>query len=653
MVGHIFPSLLLLCSLSHYFYPTGGTYFAPKQSLSNQNLSSVPPDLDVRLRRLDLSNNFIRQLHALALPDLEQLDLSSNRLELISGGAFEMLARLEHLDLSRNRLNVHLGSNGRALGSLSRLRSLDISENGLRDDEAELLLQNKSSLDRLKMSGNSLVKLSRRLFRDSKRLRAVTIDDNLISEIAEGTFEPLSHLETLNLAKNNLAHICDFKLRQVKYLNLSRNSVEFFVTREDDQFYNLEILDLSHNKLLYFPIVPKLNRLKYLHLQNNVLGSSNVEAAMVSDTNALYDEILNWRTPRKNHLHANWRLMPLVYIDLSFNSFTSFPLETLSLLPNLETLHFGYNCLQSIKWNVRNSNESGYVRQLFFHSLKHLSLQSNGLAHISPFFLKALTQVEMLNLADNSVQPCAHGGNFSSPPSRRRHSLASCAQLGQMKTLKRLSLRGNGIKTLPLSAFQGTSLTSLDLARNPRMVMHERALEGVRATLRSLTVSEADMSSSRLSLPCMPALTELNVSDNNLDRLPGGLACSPLGVIDIRNNTFATLNPSLIRTFSANLTTVFLSGNLFNCCDSRWMAVLNEMSVTLPDIAETECFTRVGNLTMTEYLKSPSFQCSLRTKAESVHFGQTVTTILFTCVLLTGAVVLSRKVCGARGSFTV
>lgn len=592
-------------------------------------------------------------MHALALPDLEQLDLSGNQLDLISEGAFENLSRLEHLNLCGNRLNIHLANNSKALGSLGRLRSLDLSKNGLRDNEAELLLKNKSFLDRLKMSGNSLTRLSHGLFRDSKRLRAITIDDNLIAEIAEGTFEPLDQLEMLSLAQNNLAHICDFNLRQVKYLNLSQNSVEFFVAREDDELYSLEILDLSHNKLLYFPIVPKMNQLQYLHLQNNVLGSLTLEAVMVSETNALYAEIVKERMVRRNYLHANWRLMPLVYIDLSFNHFTSFPLETLSLLPFLETLRFGNNCLQSIKWNIRNYNDSGYIRQLFFHSLKRLDLQSNGLAYISPFFLEALTRVETLNLQENLVQPCAYGENFSSRLSEWRINPTSCAKFGQTKTLKHLNLRENGIKILPLNTFRRTSLVSLNLAKNPHMVMHEGALEGVQTTLQSLTISETNMSSSRLSLPCMPALTELNISNNNLDRIPSQLGCSPLRLIDVRNNTFRTFNHSLIQTLTVNLTTMFISGNLFNCCDSRWAAVLNETSVTVPDIGETECFTRVRNFMMTEYLKSPLLPCLLHKEAQGVHYVQTVTIFLFITVLLTGVIMFSRKVCCTQRSFIV
>ncbi|XP_038554867.1 transforming growth factor beta activator LRRC32-like [Micropterus salmoides] len=655
MVRHMFSHLLLLWSLSHDLLITGLTYYEPKeQSWNNQNLYSVPLDLDVRLRRLDLSNNFIRQLHTLALPYLEQLDLSINQLDLISEGAFENLARLEELNLSRNALNNNLGSNSRALQSISRLKTLDVSMNGLRDDAVELYLRNKSSLDRLKMTGNALTRLSHNLFKESKGLRAITIDDNLISVIEEGTFEPLSQLEMLNLAKNNLAYICDFKLHQVKYLNLSRNSVEFFVTREDNQLYSLEILDLSHNKLLYFPIVPKMNSLKHLYLQNNMVGALNSEATMVSEANALYNEIISEKTVRKNNLHSNWRLMPLIHIDLSYNHFRSFPLETLSLLSSLETLNFSYNCLQNITLNFRNDNESGYRRQLFFPSLKYLDLQSNGLAYISPLFLNALTQIETLNLRDNSVQPCASTDHLQSSQSTEEMNFnTSCVVFGQLRTLKHLSLKENNIKMLHPNTFQKTSLISLNLARNSHMVMQVGALEGVQKTLQSLVVSEINMTSSDLSLPCMPALTQLNISNNHLDMMPSSLSCSPLREIDIRNNNFVSLNYSLILALSVHLNLMYISGNYFNCCDSKWLTILQELKINLTDLSDTVCVTGDGNIMITGYLKKPSVYCLSHTKAQEIHFGQLIIIVLFVSVILTVLIIFTRKVCCTQGSFFV
>lgn len=578
----------------------------------------------------------------LALPYLQQLNLSSNQLHLISEGAFENLTQLEELNLSRNELGNNLGSNTKALRSLGRLKTLDLSMNGLGDDAAELYLQNKSLLDHLKMTGNVLTRLSYKLFEQSQNLRSISFEDNLISVIQQGTFEPLRHLESLNLAQNNLVYICDFKLPQVKYLNLSRNSVEFFVTHEDDQLYMLEILDLSHNKLLYFPIIPKTNHLRHLHLQNNLIGSFKTEAAMVSEVNTLYRNIVRERTTRKNNFHSSWRQMPVIFIDLSFNHFTSFPVETLSFLSSLETLNFSHNCLRKLAWNVRKDN-GGRRRQLYFHALKNLDVQSNGLVQISPLFLNALIRLESLNLQDNAVRPCDPAGRLRNPQSLWQSLNASCVAFGKLKTLKRLNLEENHIQILHPNAFKETSLLTLNLAGNPHLTIEEGALEGLQSTLQSLVISQVYLSSN-VSLPCMSALTHLNISNNDLDSLPGAFSCSPLKEIDIRKNRFVSLNGSVAPALSAELELIYISGNYFNCCDSEWLTVLHERKIKVPDINSTLCFTANRNVVMADLWRQASLDCTFHPEAREVHFGQLLIIVLFGTVILTVLIVVGRKV---------
>ncbi|XP_061432546.1 leucine-rich repeat-containing protein 3-like [Lethenteron reissneri] len=75
---------------------------------SGAGFSSVPEDLPAATSRLLLDANLIASLPPAVLrhlPALRELDLSGNRLEAISPGAFDGAARsLELLDLSANRL---------------------------------------------------------------------------------------------------------------------------------------------------------------------------------------------------------------------------------------------------------------------------------------------------------------------------------------------------------------------------------------------------------------------------------------------------------------------------------------------------------------------------------------------------------------------
>lgn len=652
MLRRTLPHLLLLWSLGEELSTASAPRYADQeQSWRHRSLHSVPQELDVNLRRLDLSNNFIRQLRTLGLPHLKQLDLSGNLLDLISERVFDNPARLEELNLSKNALHNNLGGNSEALRSVSGLRVLDMSMNGLSGEAVELYLRNKPSLHRLRLTGNCVTRLSHGLFRECKALRTVSLDNNLITDIEPGTFESLELLETLNLARNNLAHICDFRLHQVKHLNLSRNSIEFFVTRKDERLYRLEILDLSYNKLFYFPIVPKVSHLRYLHLQNNMVGSLDSEATMISEAKSLYKEILSEgaaaAAAESDEIYSNWWLMPLVYIDLSYNHFRSFPLETLGLLTSLETLNLSYNCLQNITFDSSSGSQLG--NRHFFPRLRCLDLGNNGLEYVSPLSLEAFPQLETLNLRANSVKPCSPAD--TSAPSEAEHS-ASCVALGQMRRLKHLNLEENHIRTLRPRAFEKTSLVSLKLARNPGMAIAVGALEGVRGSLQSLSLSGINASGRNLSLPCLPALTALNISNNRLDAAPGGLGCSPLKELDISNNRFMSLNRSLIRDLSSRPSAVYIRGNHFNCCDALWPTVFSEPMMKVADADQARCVAYGESVAWAEYLKNPSVYCSLHAARPVVTYFHAFVVFLFVLVFfifVTLGVFIQRGCCHLDG----
>uniref|UniRef100_A0A8C6WN81 Toll-like receptor 3 n=1 Tax=Neogobius melanostomus TaxID=47308 RepID=A0A8C6WN81_9GOBI len=578
--------------------------------------------LDVGLKRLDLSNNYIRRLHALNLPYLEHLDVSSNQLDLISEGFFQNLSQLEEVNLSRNTLNNNLHNNGRAFRSINKLKILDISLNGLSGEAVKLYLQNKFALDQLMLSGNALRWLSSSMFGDCINLRTICIDNNLISVIQQGVFESMKQLETLHLAQNNLANICDFKLYNLKYLNLSRNSIEYFVTRQDDFPYRLEILDLSFNKLLYLPIVPKLNRLRYLHLQHNNIGFFISEAELVSENNALYNKVLhgNRIIENKNYLHYNWRRMPLVYIDLSNNNFQTFPLETLGLLSSLEI-------------------------QAFYPSLKYLNLQSNGLAHVSTLFLETLVQIETLNLQDNSVQPCPFEVNLSLQQKNSQQQMSSCMSFRSLRTLKHLNLRENNIKIFYNSTFERNPIVSLNLGSNPLMVIQSGALEALRKTLRSLTLSELNIS--EVVLPCMPALTQLNISYNIFDLIPSDIACSPLTEIDIRNNMLQSLSPSFPNALTEHVIKMYISGNPFNCCEITWLTLFNKSKVTVPDLQNVKCSVGNVKIKMEEFVKNLTNDCGDLKNTSQDHsrpISQLLIVIVFLLIFFIAIFIFCKRV---------
>ncbi|XP_062380740.1 transforming growth factor beta activator LRRC33-like [Sardina pilchardus] len=582
--------LVALCADSHSLFSTlsEDTHTRLKRlSWSQRNLSSIPQGLDEGLKKLDLSNNLIKNFKTISLRFLETLDVSYNHLSFIHTGAFKNLVRLHDLNLASNLLNNNIISNSQAFKDLHVLRSLDISKNNLDEEAVKQYLSRASSLDSLTATGNVVSKLTTQTFANTENLRVINLENNLISKIEEGTFNPLKKLAKLNLALNNLAVICDFKLSQVTYLNLSRNSIEFFITHENEEVYNLEVLDLSYNSLLYFPILPKHNHLKYLHLQNNRLGALGTMNS-VAEAHLLYKDVTGSNHSRTENdgdgVYSDWQIMPLVHLDLSSNQFRSFPLAMFRDLKSLESLNISDNCLQNISNtnNIFSEDSQTDVHNYSLQSLRHIDLRDNDIEYLSPNLSTTFPKIEAMVLKGNRVRPCS-GQLFSISDLTTD---VQCISFSNVSTLKHLDLQENGIQTLLPGVFANSPLVSLNLAGNKQLTIAKNALKDLQNTLQFLSIGQNNVTDSQLGLACMRELRILNVSGNNLENLPSTTACSPLTELDVRNNSLTTLKKMMM----SHLSIIYISGNTFNCCQATWLQNLKQGNVTIPDLDRTECF---------------------------------------------------------------
>ncbi|KAI1898223.1 hypothetical protein AGOR_G00070130 [Albula goreensis] len=578
---------------------------------SNLNLTSIPTGLDPRLRKLDVSQNQITDMGVLDQGSLLELDASRNRLRLVHERAFEGVTGLRVLIVGRNVLGEEAVDSSRAFRALRGLRTLDLSYNGLDHHSAGLYLSKMPTLDHLTLAGNSLTKLSPELFTGTQNLRNISIENNLIQDIEEGTFEPLHRLAWLNLAHNNLRCVCDFKLRGLRILNLSRNSIEFFISGPNNDIHQLEMLDLSYNNLLYFPVLPKNNRLKYLHLQNNKLGNLAPERS-ISEVSSLYEELIHSKAPSKEdeyNIYSNWRLMPLTHLDLSNNQFTSFPFKTLRYLPTLESLNMSSNCLLEFGSDIAQKNETYPEpwRPEPLPSLRSLDLQRNQIRSLG--FTEALPKIEMLNLQRNQVKPCKGNQSESTWPRLNitdTDDNAPCTSFQGVRTLKHLNLGENSIETLFPHMFQSTPLVSLNLAGNRALTMVGEAFTGLQDTLESLSFSGNRMRDSDLPLGCLKALRRLDLAGNLLEHLPMAVGCSPLRELDLRDNRFSSLNGQPLTC----LDMVLISGNAFNCCTAdRWLETLRQARVHVPDLSQAICLYNLNGSRSSQPLGNHSQLC--------------------------------------------
>ncbi|XP_041075747.1 transforming growth factor beta activator LRRC32-like [Polyodon spathula] len=619
-------------------------------SCSSLNLSSVPNCLEPGLKKLDLSNNFIRTLNeesAASLQSLQELDLSFNRFDLLTRRAWRNLIQLQSLNLAGNNLDSNRKRNSAALQSLKSLKVLDLSQNNLDSDTSALYLKNMSSLEHLGLAGNKLTTLSSKLFHQSPNLESISLADNIIVEINKGTFESLKRLRVLNLAFNSLRCISDFQLKHLLTLNLSRNSIEFFVTSENEDMYQLETLDLSYNRLLYFPLLPKNNALQYLYLQNNEMGLLTLGSAF-SEVRILYQEITRIDTPNSK-LYSNTTFTNLVHLDLSNNLFTSFPFHFLHDLIALQHLNLSNNCLENFTLEESDAETQATAEQpspLFqqhrrLPSMQTLDLHNNLIHYLPPWFFELLPQIERVNLGKNSLQPCAIPNSFTSNGAALQNVSHNddCVDFSGLGTLKHLDLRENNIAVLFPRMFHQTPLVSLDLAGNTHLRIAANALDSLASTLQELSVSGNLMINSDLPLPCLKELRRLDLSNNLLGTLPPQIRCSPLVEIDVRNNSLTGLDVPAVTCWSRSLQTIQLSRNSFNCCTLHWLRIMQESKADIGDLEDAMCFYQQNYTLAVALTRDHSQECPAGAAAETTLL---LGLIILAVLLITAAVVIGK-----------
>ncbi|XP_047027402.1 lutropin-choriogonadotropic hormone receptor [Helicoverpa zea] len=179
-------------------------------------LRRLPP-LHETLLSLDVSNNNISSLARDALlpaTGLRELNLSSNRLEALAGGALggAALARLWLDRCALSRLPAH---------ALQDLHHLSAEENALAALEGGAL-RGLRALRTLRLARNLLREVPARALAPLRHLQTLNLGGNLISELPSAALPPLPALHTLVLKRNRIAFIDDNAFSNIPALRVLR-----------------------------------------------------------------------------------------------------------------------------------------------------------------------------------------------------------------------------------------------------------------------------------------------------------------------------------------------------------------------------------------------------------------------------------------------
>lgn len=549
---------------------------------SDLSLRSAPVNLPQGVQMLDLSRNQVQNLSLETLSfhtGLHHLNLHSNKIHFIQPGLFKDMKDLRVLDLSRNHLNVFALSKIN-VGPLAAVESLDLSSNGLYTGMSDYFLAESPSLENLYLDGNGITKIAQNTFSGSTSLSKISLHNNVIMEIEDGAFDSLDQLTELDLSKNSITCIIDFNLYNLAILNLSKNSLEFFQSVKSDHSFRLRSLDLSENKMLYFPLLPENNVLEFLNVSRNHIQTLNSTETFMN--------------------HTSVSLNHLKHLDMSYNKLKSLPETFFTSMGSLEVLNVSNNCISSFsvtsadllrKVKIINLSHNSLQSLTFVENslrcLRKLFLQGNDLAVLDQQLFQRLPNIRYLQLQQNNLQICdfeqnQHGQTQKDP--------TGCVSFSSVSNLHSLYLSENNLRTIPAKAFMNTPLKLLDLSLNPGLDMHRDSLVGLEHSLVHLLLRENNMSSLNTDLTSLKSLKHVDLSTNQLNTLPTWNKASSIESLNLQNNNLVTLDQSTILALERSLKTLYMGSNPLSCCDNLgFLHMVQHSTIIVPDIETVTC----------------------------------------------------------------
>lgn len=219
-------------------------------------------------KTLDVSRNNIFFLHSrfLNFEELRCLNLSGNAMsQSLNGSEFSNLANLQYLDFSSNRLDLLYSS---AFQELKNLVILDISNNNhyFESEGVTHMLNFTANLPKLKilLMNHNKISTSTNTEMESDSLEKLGFKDNRLDVLwRDGDtryanyFKKLVNLTWLDISQNNLNFIPDQVFSgmpdKLSELYLKNNKLGEFAWKKLDLLPSLQVLDLSENSLTEVP----------------------------------------------------------------------------------------------------------------------------------------------------------------------------------------------------------------------------------------------------------------------------------------------------------------------------------------------------------------------------------------------------------------
>ncbi|XP_068132780.1 leucine-rich repeat-containing G-protein coupled receptor 5 [Hyperolius riggenbachi] len=305
--------------------------------LDANHISYVPPNSFtglLSLRHLWLDDNALTEIPVRALESLSALQamtLALNKIHHIPDHAFRNLSSLVVLHLHNNRI-YSLGK--KCFDGLHSLETLDLNYNNL--DEFPAAIKTLRILKELGFHSNNIRSIPEHAFIGNPSLITIHFYDNPIQHVGRSAFQHLPELRTLIL--NGASQITEFPdltgTTSLESLTLTGAQLVSLPGGICDLLPNLQMLDLSYNRIKDLPSFSGCQRLQKIDLRHNEIGE--IRSSTFQQLIVLRSLDLAWNKITYIHPTSFSSLPSLIKLDLSSNQLVSFPVTGLHGLTHLK-----------------------------------------------------------------------------------------------------------------------------------------------------------------------------------------------------------------------------------------------------------------------------------------------------------------------------
>lgn len=322
--------------------------------------------------------------------NLKELDVSGVELERLESYDFDGKTNMKQLNVSNNKLNK---LNIRMTTEVKNLELLDMSYNQIERIHPYAFTYNEN-FKFFNLSHNRISKINGNFLAPLASLEILHLDHNLIEAINIKGFLFDSNLKELYLQNNKLATFDPFLFKNLNVLDLSRNRLmEFSIYGHD-----ITELRIEDNELCSLRLNDKLEILQASGSKENV-----IEIDLSTNKALTYLDLSNLKLLSTEETFESIRkIESLKYLDLSENQIVIND-KSFSQLKNLETLIIQKSINGNLPFNAFLNQEN----------LIRLDLSENSIHFFNFEQLKKSTNLKILDISENQIYRIAEWRNVS------------------------------------------------------------------------------------------------------------------------------------------------------------------------------------------------------------------------------------------------